>query len=180
VPYAAASVKSTLPVVAPPTHVEVKGLSPQTACAARTQPSHLPFEMFIVAPASVAVKVNAAVPLAPVVVAGLPPQNSIDPAIPPQIARTATLMSCETNVVAGSVHVVPVTALGFTASLARSFSGAAKNVVARERRVREVNVRENIICIVCNKTSVWETIKEWKEVSDCVSNTSSNYYQDDI
>ena len=55
-----------------------------TACAALTQPSHLPFETLIVAPASSGVSVNFDVPDAPVVVVGSPPQNSIEPAIPPQ------------------------------------------------------------------------------------------------
>jgi hypothetical protein len=42
--------------------------------------------------------------------------------------------------VAGSVHVVPVMALGSTVSLARSFSGAAENVAARERRMKEASI----------------------------------------
>lgn len=54
------------------------------ALAALTQPSQRPLDTFIVAPLSSGVSVNFDVPDAPVVVAGLPPQNSIEPAMPPQ------------------------------------------------------------------------------------------------
>jgi hypothetical protein len=73
-----------LPDVVPPTQVLVKVPVGQTALAARTQPSHRPFETFRVAPALSGVKVNLDVPEAPTVVLGFPPQNSIFPAIPPQ------------------------------------------------------------------------------------------------
>lgn len=76
----------------------VNGESPQAARAALTHPSQRPFEILIVAPASVAVRVNFAVPDAPVVVAGSPPQNSIVPAMPPQMLRMATLISWLTSV----------------------------------------------------------------------------------
>ena len=55
-----------------------------TARAALTQPSHLPFDTLIVAPASSGVSVNLEVPDAPIVLVGSPPQNWIEPAMPPQ------------------------------------------------------------------------------------------------
>lgn len=94
-PYAALSVKSTFPALtsAPPIHVLVNGVSPQTALAALTHPSHLPFVISIVCPEVAALSVNFAVPDSPVVVVGSPPHCSIVPAIPPQMARRATLIS---------------------------------------------------------------------------------------
>lgn len=67
-------VKSTFPALtsAPPIHVLVKGVSPQTALAALTQPSHRPFVISIVCPEVAAFKVNFAVPEAPVVLVGAP------------------------------------------------------------------------------------------------------------
>ena len=55
-----------------------------TALAALTQPSHRPLDTLIVAPASSGVSVNLDVPDTPVVLVGSPPQNSIEPAMPPQ------------------------------------------------------------------------------------------------
>jgi hypothetical protein len=74
-PHAAVSEKATFPEFpfAPPIHVVVKGLSPQTALAARTQPSQRPFVISIVWPAVTALRVNLASPEAPVVVVGEPP-----------------------------------------------------------------------------------------------------------
>jgi hypothetical protein len=74
-------------------HVLVNGESPQTALAALTHPSQRPFVISIVCPDVAAVRVNFAVPEAPVVVCGEPPHCSIVPEIPPQIERRATLMS---------------------------------------------------------------------------------------
>jgi hypothetical protein len=74
-------------------HVLVNGESPQTALAALTQPSQRPFETSIVCPDVAALRVNFAVPEAPVVLAGEPWHCSIFPEIPPQIERRATLMS---------------------------------------------------------------------------------------
>lgn len=95
----------------------------------------------MVEPESVASSVNFAVPEAPVVDAGFPLHFVIAPAIPPQIARVATFMSCVSMLLGGkvsffdfgrrgvgirkgtysvlSVHVVPETAAGFTLVLAR-------------------------------------------------------------
>jgi hypothetical protein len=74
-------------------HVLVNGEFPQTALAALTHPSQRPLVTSIVCPDVAAVRVNFAVPEAPVVVSGEPPHCSIFPAIPPQIERRATLMS---------------------------------------------------------------------------------------
>ena len=85
-----ASVKATLPVVAPPTQVPDTLPVGQTPRAARTHCSQRPLEMLMVAPASVVFRVNNAVPDFPVVVAGLPPHLVMLPAIPPQMASSAT------------------------------------------------------------------------------------------
>src|SRR3569833_2356330 len=50
----------------------------------------------MVAPASVARSTNLAVPDTPVVDAGLPPHFSIEPAMPPQMASSATVWSWKT------------------------------------------------------------------------------------
>jgi len=117
--YTATKVNATLPVVAPPIHVLVKPPVGQTAVAALTHPSHLPFETLIVAPleASVAVSVNLAVPDWPTVVEGLPPQNSMVPAMPPQMASSATFWSWKTMFPVLE-QVVPVIAFGFMVSSA--------------------------------------------------------------
>jgi len=127
------------PEVAPPMQVEVKAPVGHTARAARTQPSHRPLETLMVAPASVARSTNLAVPDTPVVDAGLPPHFSIEPAMPPQMASSATFWSWKTMLLCNhseltrqtllrrrrgtyalvSVHVVPVTALGLTSVEAR-------------------------------------------------------------
>jgi len=52
--------------------VNVAGVFPHCAWIALTQPSHLPLETLIVAPATLGVIVNFAVPDAPVVEVGLP------------------------------------------------------------------------------------------------------------
>jgi hypothetical protein len=78
---------------APPMQVNFEGVSPHTALAARTQPSHLPFVISIVWPEVAAFSVNFAVPDTPVVLVGLPPHCWIVPAIPPQMESKATLMS---------------------------------------------------------------------------------------
>jgi hypothetical protein len=98
--YAALSTKFTFPAFtsAPPIHVLVNGVSPQTALAARTQPSHLPFVISIVCPFVAAVRTNFAVPDSPVVVVGAPAHCSIVPAMEPQMERRATLISWETRV----------------------------------------------------------------------------------
>ena len=68
--------------------------------------SHRPFEMLIVAPWSAAVIVNWTFPDVPVVVVGFPWQNSIVPAIPPQMASCATFTVWKSSVLAcKSVHV---------------------------------------------------------------------------
>lgn len=79
-------------------HVLLKGESPHTALPALTQPSHRPFVISIVCPEVAALRMNLAVPEAPVVFVGFPPHCSIFPAIPPQIERRATLMSWSTRV----------------------------------------------------------------------------------
>ncbi len=84
------SVKPTLPVVAPPTQVPETLPVGHTARAARMHCSHRPLEMLMVAPASVVFSVNSAVPDWPVVAAGLPPHLVMLPAIPPQMASSAT------------------------------------------------------------------------------------------
>lgn len=70
--YAALNVNCTFPALtfAPPMHVLVSGELPQTARAALTQPSHLPFVMSIVWPAVAALRANFAVPDSPVVLVG--------------------------------------------------------------------------------------------------------------
>ena len=79
-------------------HVEVKGLFPHTALAARTHPSHLPFVISMVVPAVATLSTNLAVPKAPVVVVGLPAHCSMVPAMEPQMERSATFMSWSTRV----------------------------------------------------------------------------------
>jgi len=94
-----------------------------------------------VAPSSMALRVNLAVPLSPTVVLGLPPQNSMVPAMPPQMESMATFWSWKTIELEGMevssvvwreegredvekgggtnpslVHVVLVTASGLTVS----------------------------------------------------------------
>jgi len=93
-------VKSTFPALtsAPPIHVLVNGVSPHTALAALTHPSHRPLVISIVCPEVAAFNTNFAVPEAPVVVVGLPAHCSIVPAMLPQMERRATLMSWETSV----------------------------------------------------------------------------------
>lgn len=86
----------------------------QTACAALIQPSHLPLLTLMVAPSVTGVSVSFEVPDAPTVLVGLPPQNSIVPEMPPQIDRRATLVSWVLSAALGSLHTVPVTALGLT------------------------------------------------------------------
>ncbi len=88
--------KATLPVDAPPTQVLEKLPVGHTARAARTHPSHRPLETLMVAPLSTALRLNLAVPDWPVVVAGLPPHFSMVPAIPPQMASSATFWSWKT------------------------------------------------------------------------------------
>jgi hypothetical protein len=78
---------------APPIQVLVNGLSPHTALAALTQPSHLPLVMIMVVPAVATSRSKRAVPEIPVVDVGWPPHCSIVPAMPPQMERRATLMS---------------------------------------------------------------------------------------
>jgi hypothetical protein len=99
----AESVKSTFPALtsAPPIHVLVNGVSPHTALAALTHPSHRPFVMSIVCPEVAAVNTNLAVPEAPVVVVGLPAHCSIVPAMLPQMESRATLISWSTRVLLG-------------------------------------------------------------------------------
>jgi hypothetical protein len=96
----ALSTKFTSPSLAPPTHTASNGLSPHTALAALIHPSHLPLDTLIVAPATVVVRSNLAVPLAPLVLAGEPWHFVIAPAIPPQIASVATMISWESRVLA--------------------------------------------------------------------------------
>jgi hypothetical protein len=62
----------------------------QTALAARTQPSHLPLLMLIVAPDVTALRLKSAVPDEPVVDVGAPPHFVIAPAIPSHIPSSAT------------------------------------------------------------------------------------------
>jgi hypothetical protein len=95
--YACTNAKSTFPALtaAPPMHVDLNGLSPHTALAALTQPSHLPFVMSIVCPWVAALSSNLASPEAPDVDVGWPPHCSMVPAMPPQIWRRATLILCE-------------------------------------------------------------------------------------
>lgn len=126
-----ARTKSTLSALTsdPPMQVLVNGLSPHVALAAATHASHLPFVISIVCPAVAAVSVNLAVPDVPVVVAGLPAHCSMVPAMPPQMSRRATLMSCETRVVPGAVQTVEpaTTAAGFTTRSSRFPTGRASN-----------------------------------------------------
>ena len=93
--YWSAKLKSISPDgLAPPTHVLVKLLpNGHAALAALMQPSHLPFETLIVAPASVAASEKRASPEDPVVEAGEPWHCSILPVIPPQIESKATSVS---------------------------------------------------------------------------------------
>jgi hypothetical protein len=69
----------------------------QVSCAALTQRSQRPLLMLMVAPASTAASENLDEPDTPVVEAGLPPQNSMLPAMPPQMDRMATLVLCVTS-----------------------------------------------------------------------------------
>ena len=146
----ALSTKSKSPSVVPPTQVLLNVPVGHVACAAATQCSHLPLLTLIVAPASCTVKVNSLVPLAPIVVAGFPPQNSMVPAIPPQIERMATFVSWETRATVGSMHVVPVTAVGSTGASPRRASGEgrrggrAKMVEGRTQRAESAK-RERMI-----------------------------------
>ena len=48
------------------------------------------------------------------------------PAIPPQIERMATFVSWETRATVGSIHVVPVTAVGSTGASPRRASGEGR------------------------------------------------------
>ena len=92
---ACASTTLTSPVDAPPVKVAVKGLAwPQVAATALMPCSQRPLLMVMVAPESTGVMVNSEPPNAPVVVVGLPWQNSIVPAMPPQIWSSATFVSC--------------------------------------------------------------------------------------
>jgi hypothetical protein len=79
-------------------HVLVNGVSPHKALAALTQPSHRPLVISIVCPLVAALKLNFAVPEAPVVFVGFPAHCSIVPAMLPQMESKATLMSWETSV----------------------------------------------------------------------------------
>lgn len=81
---------ATFPVEAPPTQVDLNVPVGQTARAARTQPSHLPLLMLIVAPAVTALRLKRAFPEEPVVEAGAPPHFVIAPAMPPHMASSAT------------------------------------------------------------------------------------------
>lgn len=92
---ALASTTLTSPVDAPPVKVAVKGFAwPQVAATALMPCSQRPLLIVMVAPESTGVIVNSEPPNAPVVVVGLPWQNSIEPAIPPQIWSSATFVSC--------------------------------------------------------------------------------------
>lgn len=71
----------------PPTQSDVNVPVGHTALAALTHPSHLPLLTVRVAPVSSGVRVNFEVPDAPTVEVGLPPQNSMEPAMPPQTKR---------------------------------------------------------------------------------------------
>lgn len=107
--YASDSVNLTSPLVAPPTQVLSNVPVGHVSLAALTQRSHRPLEMLIVAPLSVVDRSKRAVPLSPVVLDGLPPHFWIDPAMPPQMDRMATLVSwvsrllLRTGVLAGVV-----------------------------------------------------------------------------
>ena len=100
---------------------------------------------------------NLDVPEAPTVVAGSPPQNSIAPAIPPQIDKMATFVSWETRATLGSSQVVPVTACGFTEVFAgeRAFTG-----VLRSRRVLVVSTGEDSVAVVKRKSVSERTLVE--------------------
>lgn len=84
----------TSPVVAPPTQVLSKVPVGHVSCAALTQRSHRPLEMLMVAPASVADRSKRDPPFSPTVDVGDPPHFWIEPAMPPQMERMATLVSC--------------------------------------------------------------------------------------
>lgn len=88
--YCAVRENATFPVDAPPMHVDVKSPVGHTALAALTHPSHLPLLTLIVAPEVTAFSLNSAVPDDPVVDVGAPPHFVMAPAMPPQIASSAT------------------------------------------------------------------------------------------
>ena len=89
-------VKSTSPDDAPPAHVACRLPVGHTARAARTHCSHRPLEMLMVAPGAAARSSNRAEPDWPVVAAGLPPHFWTEPAMPPQMASSATFWSWKT------------------------------------------------------------------------------------
>lgn len=68
----------------------------------------------MVAPAVVGLSVKREVPLWPVVEVGFPPQNSMVPAMPPQMERMATFVECVFRAAVGSRQVVPVTSAPVT------------------------------------------------------------------
>lgn len=88
--HCAVKLKSTLSLLpfAPPMQVVVNGESPQVALAAATHPSHRPF-VILITPA-VAVSVNRALWLSPVVVDGEPRHCWISAWMPPHIESKAT------------------------------------------------------------------------------------------
>jgi hypothetical protein len=134
----------------------------------------------MVAPDTNGVKVNFEVPEAPVVEVGLPWHFWMEPAIPPQIERMATFVSCvlrelmrgqyqlrpgmagegngweRSTYTSGSLQVVSVTASGLTVVLARlPIRGAAKVEVARKARVRMLAVSCMLLDVRVRSSLVW-------------------------
>jgi hypothetical protein len=80
--------------IAPPIHVLSKLPLGHVNCAALTHLSQRPFDTLIVLPGLVALNVKRDSLDWPVVCAGLPPHFCIEPAMPPQMPRMATFVSC--------------------------------------------------------------------------------------
>ena len=90
-------VNDTSPLVAAPTQVALRLPVGHTARAARTHSSHRTFDTLMVAPGVTASSVNKALPERPCVTAGEPAHFVVaDPAMPPQMASSATFWSWKT------------------------------------------------------------------------------------